>query len=204
MSDQLVRLFHGTSVAAARRIIVEGLSPADPVATVKPLALRYDVPDLIWRDELFEYAQRRTVWRDVSFSTGWGDAASYARRAGGEAVWYALCAISRHLSGVEHDTPETIAWVHAQPAGTPAVITIAAPLDEVLAKVPSAVEPPSERSLWPGPGSIEQLLDIAGEVLLSAPVPAEWVVNVEQLGPCRCRGVLRRLDRCDICPSRLA
>jgi hypothetical protein len=203
MTGPVIRLYHGTNVEAARKIMDEGFLPVDPLSAVRALADQFGVPDSVWRDEFFVHAQHRYRFHDVSFTTGWGDAASYARRAGGEAAWYALCAIGRHLHGVEHDTAESCGWVEAQASGTPAVLTIEAVVADVTARAADGVELAVERLLPPAEDTIAWKLDVAEEVRLAAPVPAAWLVAVEQLGPCVCRGQLRRLERCALCPAPL-
>jgi hypothetical protein len=98
-SLRLARLYHGTSAEAARRIGVEGFIPREPGEIIVELEDKYGVPPGTARDAMFDNAARRHTAGHVSFATGWGLAARYARRFGGESRLMALAAIGRYFMG---------------------------------------------------------------------------------------------------------
>jgi hypothetical protein len=193
--SEVFKLFHGTTVEGAVRIRSQGFRGVDPADAVRDLELHYGVDPGTARGMEFGWAVERYNAGDVSFSTGWGDASRYARRCGSEAVWQALHEIGRRLVGGDEAT--VAGWVAAQPKPSPAVVTVEATLDQIAAA--ATYHPDITRERLERPDLPDEVVNAADEIILAAPVPAEWVVAVDALGPCVCAGSLHPYDVCQAC-----
>jgi hypothetical protein len=203
VTDDLFPLFHGTSLRAAKRIATNGFEVLDLEKLVSDLETRCGVaPGTAFDNDLGYlqgYARHRVEYGDIYFTTGWRDAAIYARQ-GSEIEYWALQAISRFFCGDDEDA--AAAWVLSHRSHQPAVITVRATLEEYSKYAPPELGPLTA-SLWPEPGSFEHLIEVVHERQFTGPLPAAWVATIEVLGACACDSSFGRgrLEHCSVCPS---
>jgi len=203
-----VRLYHGTTVEAAKEIRLEGFRPPDPRRLGRKLCKRYGVSPEILNDSRLDYAlwypQSRFEDEVASFSTRWRVAATaYARKAGSEVRWTLLAIIAEHLVGKD----ELEAWRGRQAQlWPPAIVTV----EGAFAELVTLLEPRAEEA---GRAALEAALRAPPNPLpgpgdhwveLRAPIPHELIRSADALAPCRCQvDWLNDRSVCEICPDAL-